>query len=466
MATRHSAMSPCLFIETGKPSAQKRLSSSSFGSNSSMPTRLRSQLSCSGLGASTAESSIRSRSCTGSHSPLLRSSHRRASGLNREPSPASPKWSRALLQRNMNCSFVPEQPLLLSTTLSATDLQTGDLLAVRRRRRPMMSGSGSRPHSRGSLVGGSSSRPCSRGSVVGTVPSTDDLSASASCPGSRQSVAGSLVLPGRPQSSSRLHSTSNSRHCGADVNPAQPSLVARDNVDMQIDPNASEHVEQAALVKRSPPNDIVWLARANHVPLDTCKQAAELYCTKCSGLDQAMDVDNFAHFLCLVANKESVDQLPLGLLEQSLQLAGAERTKSITFSQFLTWYSAVCFHVNLTVSETERDFRDFCQKHKMGLLEVDTYRKYFREFDYDGSEALAKDEFELLIKKCAKVPAGVEIPAARIKQLWNEADMDGNGTIDFEEFAIFYKKYFEGGSGFFDYYQKVRPVRLDAGKSS
>lgn len=45
-----------------------------------------------------------------------------------------------------------------------------------------------------------------------------------------------------------------------------------------------------------------------------------------------------------------------------------------------------------------------------------------------------------------------------MKTLWTQADTDGSGEIDFEEFVVFYRKYFDSGGDacpFEEFYAKV-----------
>ncbi|CAE8622603.1 unnamed protein product [Polarella glacialis] len=95
----------------------------------------------------------------------------------------------------------------------------------------------------------------------------------------------------------------------------------------------------------------------------------------------------------------------------------------------------------------------------MTIVEAERYRQAFDEFDSDGSGAIGEGEFESLLRKCAKVPSHVEIPAKRFRLLWKECDVD----VDFEEFLVMYKRYFDtSGSGkaggFETFYRTIRPV--------
>ncbi|OLP91025.1 hypothetical protein AK812_SmicGene27327 [Symbiodinium microadriaticum] len=154
---------------------------------------------------------------------------------------------------------------------------------------------------------------------------------------------------------------------------------------------------------------LAWIARANHVPLDTC--------------------------LALSINGRFLEQV--AALEKNLNI---DQNGSISFPEFVTWFSTVGFNTNVTLSAKERSFREFCAENALSLVDMDRYKKYFvpgqqntAEYDMDESGEIDQEEFEALIRRCARVPRHLEIPATRMKQFWAQA----------EEFALFYRKFFE-----------------------
>ncbi|KAK0609033.1 Calmodulin [Lasiodiplodia hormozganensis] len=62
-------------------------------------------------------------------------------------------------------------------------------------------------------------------------------------------------------------------------------------------------------------------------------------------------------------------------------------------------------------------------------------REIFNVFDRDGSGTINSSELRHVMKAI-----GENLTDAEIDDLIKEADVDGNGTIDYEEFARFFKK--------------------------
>ena len=71
-------------------------------------------------------------------------------------------------------------------------------------------------------------------------------------------------------------------------------------------------------------------------------------------------------------------------------------------------------------------------------------RTLFAEADEDGSGELDEEEFATLVKKLAKESSwgwlGRQHSASHLRTLFRRADVDGSGAIDFDEFLVFANK--------------------------
>lgn len=230
-----------------------------------------------------------------------------------------------------------------------------------------------------------------------------------------------------------------------------------------MEPEASIQAPQKSIVAEVPetvvPNNLIWVARHTKVTLDVCQQASQLYTAQVGSIDKALTRDQFSKCLLKVTGVQSLDKLPPEVIRHAFSMADEDHSGTVDFTEFVAWYASVGFSANVALTPEERQFRDFCKSNGMSLIDMDRYKKYFDEFDSDGSGAIEYEEFENLVKKCARVPKGVDVPPSRLKNLWKEADVDGGGSIDFQEYALFHRKTFESGpsAGFESYYKNVRP---------
>lgn len=218
--------------------------------------------------------------------------------------------------------------------------------------------------------------------------------------------------------------------------------------------------------------DLFAIARETSVPIDVIKQAFELFCQHAEVLSSKVDTNmvrdgalsraNFGLIMCKLTGT-TLEQLPIDMRDKCQDLFERSTTGSLPFVVFASWYSSNCFREEIILSAKESGLRDLCRKYDLDFVEVDRYKRIFDELDVDGSGKCEWEEFEPLVRKCARVPANVEIPPARLKQLWKECDADGGGDVDFEEFMVFYRKYFDSTSGgtsdgFESFYRSIRPV--------
>ncbi|CAE7531679.1 unnamed protein product, partial [Symbiodinium pilosum] len=74
---------------------------------------------------------------------------------------------------------------------------------------------------------------------------------------------------------------------------------------------------------------------------------------------------------------DSLDELPQNLLRHAFAVADKDKNGSISFPEFVTWFSTVGFNTNVTLSAKERAFREFCSENELSLVDMDRYKKYF-----------------------------------------------------------------------------------------
>lgn len=227
---------------------------------------------------------------------------------------------------------------------------------------------------------------------------------------------------------------------------------------------------------------MVSLADQLRVPLDILTQAFEVFEEVCGQnmekskkkkeaelridifKDGEINADGFAKVLCKLTGASDPKALPEGLVYRSFMDADQNQSQTVGFLEFALWYSRHGFLENMLLSDDQRQIRAVARKYNMSLLEVEHYKEKFDHYDDDGSGEIEYPEFEKLIIALFKVPANCELPKSRIKQFWQEADANGGGSISFEEFLVFYNRYFNTvgvcESPFEEYYRAIRRVKV------
>ncbi|CAE7895704.1 petA [Symbiodinium microadriaticum] len=251
------------------------------------------------------------------------------------------------------------------------------------------------------------------------------------------------------------------------------------------------HVKEAPQYEdEKPPDRVSGLAKQLRIPLDILKQAYEVFDDICMTPDHPMsqkgkrtnkrgevveeefdvfqdgelNIDGFARVLCKLIGCNSTSELPDGLVQRNFRDADGNSTKSVSFLEFAFWYSRHGFMENMLLTTAQLEVRELARKYNMPVIEVEQYKKKFDFFDEDRSGYIEYSEFENLLNQLVKVPASCEFPPGRVKQFWAEADRDRSSAISFEEFLLFYYRYFSLTNPttcpFKEYYRGIRRVAV------
>lgn len=94
----------------------------------------------------------------------------------------------------------------------------------------------------------------------------------------------------------------------------------------------------------------------------------------------------------------------------------------------------------LGVSSESIQLRRLAKKYGISLIEVEDMHSMFKA-NTEGEPGIDRPNFNRLLLKLQGATEMTEIPNQRLQFFWQQADMDCSGTIDFEEFVMFYDRY-------------------------
>eukprot|EP00434_Breviolum_minutum_P032166 symbB.v1.2.028447.t1/scaffold3017.1/size65305/5 len=160
--------------------------------------------------------------------------------------------------------------------------------------------------------------------------------------------------------------------------PEVPGAESQENLEEPESGKPLDQGQQAAKRDRERESaKMAWIARANHVPVDTCIQAADLFLDQVNGLERNLNLEQFGKCMLHCTGMDKLEDLPPDLLRHAFAVADKDKNGSISFPEFVTWFSTVGFNTNVTLSSKERAFREFCAENNLSLVDMDRYQKYF-----------------------------------------------------------------------------------------
>eukprot|EP00434_Breviolum_minutum_P031727 symbB.v1.2.028059.t1/scaffold2934.1/size84817/1 len=209
----------------------------------------------------------------------------------------------------------------------------------------------------------------------------------------------------------------------------------------------SHHVHRRASNKPPTEFPLAALHAATSVPFADLKEACSIFerfgHSESEDITQVrLDMEVFSTLLCHVTGAESVSDLSQEFVKSAFHTADRNHTGDIDIWEFVTWYSAFSFSEAVCVNKFARETRDVARKHGMSILNIERYKKSFDRYDLNSNGVIEFSEFKNIITDLLKIPSGLDLPQERVMSMWRNADKDGSGSIDFEEFVAFYVKVF------------------------
>jgi Ca2+-binding EF-hand superfamily protein len=207
--------------------------------------------------------------------------------------------------------------------------------------------------------------------------------------------------------------------------------------------------------------DVLRIQKDTMIPMDTFLIAVRLFKDHAETpagehfKDGNLSKERLGRIMRQMAKLEA--NLEEDMLHEAFSRADKDADGLLSFKEFAIWFSSHGFQEEFNVDEEEQWKRRMSRTLGIPLVDLDMYKRNFDKFDADGSGTIDREEFYDMLLKCLKLPKRIGMPSKRVQQLWLAADADKSGDVDFEEFVVFYYKYFsmeDGNDGIEQYYSR------------
>lgn len=157
----------------------------------------------------------------------------------------------------------------------------------------------------------------------------------------------------------------------------------------------------------------------------------------------ALSPSEFASAIRTQLGLSTDGELPRAAKSEVDRLAGADGNGLVTFDDYITWSLTMRFATHTKISsQHDKSLREYAWGHNLDLTYVEKTFAEFKHFDVDGNGLLDRNEFTKLLQCLLNIKDKFDVPAARVTRFYKEVDKDENGLISFDEFLVWYMKYF------------------------
>jgi len=137
--------------------------------------------------------------------------------------------------------------------------------------------------------------------------------------------------------------------------------------------------------------------------------------------------------------------VPHHLMHNFWASADRNRSGALDFEEYLAWSMTHEYSEEMLVAdEGERHMRGIARKHGFYLPDVERVKSVFDSFDTDRTGNMEEEEFREALLKLMRVKNPADVSQKKLQRFWREVDTDGSGLICFEEFVLWYLKFFNG----------------------
>jgi Ca2+-binding EF-hand superfamily protein len=195
------------------------------------------------------------------------------------------------------------------------------------------------------------------------------------------------------------------------------------------------------------------LARKYHLDLYEVKDVLKVFGEADDNGSGGLDKSEFEYVLRRMFEIPATQQVPQDMLNSAWKKMMTNAQGDIAEANvdtFLEWYVHNMFTPMVRevdqfnpVVQKQNETVALAKKFKTDIISIDKIKKKFDAFDIDGSGTIDFEEFYEMLKFCLKCKDKSDIAPDRAERFWKELDKDGGGDIDFGEFVGWFLKYFK-----------------------
>lgn len=189
--------------------------------------------------------------------------------------------------------------------------------------------------------------------------------------------------------------------------------------------------------------EVVKLAKDHHIPIEEVRKKKEEFESYDTGGAGELSLGDLRYAVRDKCNIPANEPLPEHLMLRQWAHADTDGSGTLNFKEFLLWSLNTAYSEEMMVTDPlERQLRAVARNLRVPITDVERVKAIFDKFDLDGSDSIDEDEFNKALFILMEVTNPSELPENKLKRYWRDADVSGNGEINFEEFLLWYLRSF------------------------
>lgn len=229
------------------------------------------------------------------------------------------------------------------------------------------------------------------------------------------------------------------------------------NISQHDEQFAQPQVNRSKLIKRGSSGSHVenWnerrdfdmvmrMARKHQLPVEEVRERKEEFDTLDKDRSGTLSVEELIAAIRARCNLEFDEPIPPHLLSSTWASADKDSDGLVNFEEFLCWSISTAYSEEMLVTDPEeRRMRRMARENGLLLPDVERVKDVFNRFDADGTGNIDEVEFRSALHALMNLKNPNDMSLKKMQRYWLEVDTDRSGTIEFDEFLLWYFNFFD-----------------------
>jgi len=181
-------------------------------------------------------------------------------------------------------------------------------------------------------------------------------------------------------------------------------------------------------------------ARKHRVSVSEVKKCYDEFVKLDVNKDGCLKPDEFEVVVRKVCGVEPDAPTPSHLFERQWRMLDPHNRGYVGFDDFFTWFRNVAFCPDIsTPCDVDVTIRKMSKRYGFNILDLERVCNVYSKYaEGGGTGCIDKSKFKQILCRVIGIPMDADVPEDTLRRYFREMDVNGDGEVDFEEFAKWY----------------------------